>query len=349
MNSAPHLLNEDRTEYERVLDEALSIASERADPAVVGQRLNTEQLRTMAQGAAGLITAAAASEYEHYVRLREAAAGPTAEHAEPNGLGRRFGAAVVGAGQPGVSPVGDGVAPQRWAGMSYGRRLAAAVLGLHVRPETPSAPVARTPRPTAARLRRVGPPRRAAETDERAGAGVFGVIVVVVLVLAGCAAVLSLLTGSILKLLDPTPGIADVLVTVGWAFGALTVASLVVAVVGLLVTAVREGSTPSPADEAEAEGEDEEVALAREAWRAALLDRGILPFLRDALEDPDLDVPRQQHEQGRSVGRIPQLGYTRPDFLGPLRDAGGPGTRPSFSSPDFTSPDFGGPEPDGSE
>lgn len=70
MNSAPHLLNEDRPEFERILDEALRTAPDRPDLAAVGQRLNPEQLRTMALNATALITAAAATEYQNYVKVR---------------------------------------------------------------------------------------------------------------------------------------------------------------------------------------------------------------------------------------------------------------------------------------
>src|SRR3954465_7758759 len=72
MNSVPqHLLSEDRQDYERVLDEALRSAPHRTDLAAVGQRLTREQLRTMALNATALITAAAATEYQHYVTVRE--------------------------------------------------------------------------------------------------------------------------------------------------------------------------------------------------------------------------------------------------------------------------------------
>jgi hypothetical protein len=62
MNSVPqHLLSEDRQEYERVLDEALRSAPHRPELAAVGQRLNPEQLRTMALNATALITVRAPS------------------------------------------------------------------------------------------------------------------------------------------------------------------------------------------------------------------------------------------------------------------------------------------------
>lgn len=76
MNSAPHLLTEDRAEYERILDDALRNAHDRPDLAAVGQRLNAEQLRTMALNATALITTAAAAEYEHYTKIREEMRSP---------------------------------------------------------------------------------------------------------------------------------------------------------------------------------------------------------------------------------------------------------------------------------
>ena len=72
MTTVPqHLLSEDRPEYERILDEALLSAPARPELASMGQRLSPERLRTMALNASGLITAAAAPEYEHYVKIRE--------------------------------------------------------------------------------------------------------------------------------------------------------------------------------------------------------------------------------------------------------------------------------------
>ncbi len=144
----------------------------------------------------------------------------------------------------------------------------------------------------------------------------------------------------VLKVLDPEPGIAQTLTTTGWVFGAVTAAAILVAAVGLLLTALRNGASSL---DAESQGKlNEEVARAREAWREALLERGIVPFFRDVLADPGSAAV------GRTVpstppSRIPHLGYHRPGFSSP---EGGPpaGSRPSFSSPDFTSPDFGGPE-----
>ncbi|MEU1036850.1 hypothetical protein ABZ402_51450, partial [Streptomyces mirabilis] len=70
------MLSEDRQEYERILDEALRSAPHRPELAAVGRRLNTEQLRTMALNAFALITAAAATEYQHYANVREELSRP---------------------------------------------------------------------------------------------------------------------------------------------------------------------------------------------------------------------------------------------------------------------------------
>lgn len=131
------------------------------------------------------------------------------------------------------------------------------------------------------------------------------------------------------------------MVTAGWFFAAVAAAAVLVAAIGLLVTALRNGATALPAVDDEQEELPEEVARAREAWRHALLERGILPFLRDALAD--LTAGPASRTPHRSVHRMPKIGYSRPDFTGP-EDGPSAGPRPTFTSPDFTSPDFGGPE-----
>lgn len=282
MNSVPqHLLSEDRQEYERILDEALRSAPHRPELAAVGQRLNPEQLRTMALNATALITAAATTEYQQYVKVRE-----ELRHPAPTTPPVRK---EAGSAEPGSSAMG----------------LAATV----------------------------------GEVTETAGAGAIAVVAVLAPVLAGTAAAIFLLVGYILKMLDPEPAFAKTLLTTGWVFGAVTAAAILVAAVGLLLTALRNGSSSLQAG---ARGElDEQVARAREAWRDALLARGILPFLREALADPG--AAAMGRTSPAPISRMPQLGYNRPGFSSP---DGGPaaGPRPSYSSPDFSSPDFGGPE-----
>ncbi|MGW0737418.1 hypothetical protein [Streptomyces sp. NPDC002851] len=284
MNSAPHLLNEDRQDYERILDEALRSAPDHPDLAAVGDRLNPEQLRTMALNATTLITAAAAAEYQHYVKVRE-------ELREP----------------PRTVPSATSSSAVSESGHTDGSGS-------------------------------VGLAAAMGEVTESAGAGVVAVLAVLAPVLAGAAAVIFLLVGFILKMLTPEPAFADTMLTTGWVFGGLTAAGILVAAIGLLLTALRNGSTSlragSPGDL------HEEVARAREAWRAALLERGVLPFLREALAAPPEPPQTPSTPDGH---RMPHLGYHRPGFSSP---EGGPeaGPRPTYSRPDFSSPDFGGPD-----
>ncbi|WP_405616237.1 hypothetical protein [Streptomyces sp. NBC_00076] len=281
MNSVPqHLLNEDRQEYERILDEVLRSAPHRPELADVGQRLNPEQLRTMALNATALITAAAATEYQHYVKVREELRHPAPSTPSSN---RATGSADPGTGAMGL----------------------ATTMG---------------------------------EVAETTGAGAVAVVAVLAPVLSGTAAAIFLLVGYILKMLDPEPAFAQTMLTTGWVFGAMTAAAILVAAVGLLLTALRN----RPALAAGTYGEmSAEVTRAREAWREALLERGILPFLREALADPGTAALRRTAPPA-PTSRMPHLGYGRPGFSSP--DEGAGGSRPSFTSPDYTSPDFGGPD-----
>lgn len=282
MNSVPqHLLNEDRQDYERILDEALRSAPHRPELAAVGQRLNPEQLRTMALNATALITAAAATEYQHYVKVREELRRPAP--AVPSSV------PVAEPAEPGTGPIG-----------------LAASLG---------------------------------EAAETAGAGAVAVVAVLAPVLAGTAAAIFLLVGYILRMLNPAPAFAQTMITTGWVFGAMTAAAILVAAVGLLLTALR--NSPSLEDGPHREA-TEEVARAREAWREALLERGVLPFLQEALAAPGTGTLHRMTPPAPG-GRMPRLGYGRPGFSSP-DDGTAPGSRPSFTSPDYTSPDFGGPE-----
>jgi hypothetical protein len=270
MNSVPqHLLSEDRLEYERILDEALRSAPHRPELAAAGRRLTTEQLRAMALNATALITAAAAAEYQHYVKVREELRRPS------------------GAADPGE---------------------ASSDLGLTI-----------------------------GEVAESTGAGAGAVVAVLAPVLAVVAAAFFLIIGYLLRALDADAAFGQTLVTAGWVFGAVAAAAILVAAAGLLITALRNRPSASSGPYTAAE---ERVAQARDAWRAALLERGILPFLHDALGDPASAADRRPRPDA-GTGRIPRLGYDRPGFSSP--DDGVPSTRPSFSSPDYTSPDFSGP------
>ncbi|MFI1334279.1 hypothetical protein ACH4U7_30070 [Streptomyces sp. NPDC020845] len=317
MNTAPHLLIEDRPEFERVLDEALRTADRRADLSGVGQRLSTEQLRTMAMNAAAAIAACAADEYHHYVTAREKLRQP-APSGWPDTVGDEFTATDME--RDGTAGEVPGVATTVGAATTTGGF--AATVG-----------------------------------DAASGAGLVAVLSVLAPVLAGTAAVIFLLAGYLLHLLNPTPSIAQPMVTAGWLFAALTAAGLLIAAVGLLLTAMRNGTGAIRGSARSAQRE--EVDRTREAWRLALLERGVVPFLRDALADPAAadgahtspapppasspTRPSSTYAPSRSeaTGRTPHLGYSRPGFS---TEGDVPKTRPRFSSPDFTSPDYGGPE-----
>jgi len=344
MNSVPqHLHSEDRQEYERILDEALRSAPTRPELAAVGKRLNPEQLRTMALNATALITAAAATEYQHYVRVREEArqpASPTGQSArvygfqEPGAAGLKLGG-TLGEGtepshaKPGrmwmafsrivVAVLGFGrrasqgaVLPSQQQRMSLVRRLLAALLGV--------------------RTRRVAP--RRTRTDAAAAlaeklSGCFPAVAILSVCGAAIATVLCLVGGYVLKAFGPA-SVAQTLVTTGWVCGAMTAAAILAAAVGLLLAALRNQSSPG----SEPYGDPSiELVLAREAWHDALLERGILPFLQEALAAPGTAALRRTTPSAPS--RMPNLGYDRPGFSSP-DDAPEPGHRPSFTSPDFT-------------
>ncbi|MFI7245521.1 hypothetical protein [Streptomyces qinglanensis] len=310
MNSAPHLLREDRPEFERVLDEALRTAHRRPDLAAIGQRLNAEQLRTMALSAATAIAACAEAEYQQFVRLRE-------ELRRPENAPSASGAPVVGGSAQGGS--GGAAAEVRdpgQGGSSVGERLVGAMGGESL--------------------------------AEASGAGLVAVVSVLAPVLAATAAVIFLLLGHALRLLSPEPSVAGPIRSAGWVFAAFAAAGILVAMAGLLLTALRNGASSIRAGGgtgADPGGSQltEEVALARSAWREALLERGIVPFLREALADPD--GPRQA-----PAAYVPQppgspLGYSHPGFSSrPSSETGEKYSRPRFSSPDYSSPEYGGPE-----
>ncbi|MFI0895266.1 hypothetical protein [Streptomyces sp. NPDC020983] len=291
MTTAPHLLNEDRPDFEHVLDRALRIVLDQdgtegprgtgrtgggtaeadAGPDEAGSPLNAEQLRTLALAAADRICARAAAEYDDYRALRADARTDAREAARAR-ESRSFGYAAMG--------VAEGAG---------------------------------------------------------SGAGLLAVIAVLTPLLAGAAALIFLLIGYAMSAVDPQPAIASPLRTAGWFFAAVTAASVLLGAIGLLVTALRDGST---AIHDSTEGMPPEVLAARHAWQEALLARGMLPFLTDALSDPA--AAGTAPAPAPTLRRTPRLGYSRPDFGAPQESP--PRTAPRFSSPEFTSPDFGGPE-----
>ena len=270
MNSAPHLLAEDRPEFERILDEALRTVARASGPGTAG--LTSAQLRTMALSASSAISACAAAEYDHYVAVREKdRSARQAERAEEVRRGTRHASAGGGAG------------------------------------------------------------------DTSSGAGLLAMAGVLTPILAGAAALIFLLVGYLLGALTPPPAAAAPLRTAGWVFAAVALGGILLAMVGLVLTAIRDGSEAIRASD---EPEPTDVELARAAWREALRDRGILPFLREAGSRAAAE-PEAESGTGRGAGepQLPHLGYSHPRFSsrgGDETDAG----RPRFGKPGFTSPDF---------
>jgi|GEM_PF-2398717 len=160
-----------------------------------------------------------------------------------------------------------------------------------------------------------------------AKSSVLAVITVVAPILAGTVAVVSALVGLFLLMLGLASSFVRILFTVAWASGAAMAAAILVATMGLVLTALRH---TAPVENGPAEELDPEVAEARDAWHAALLERGIVPFLREAVADPGTtEVSRRGPDP--TPGRIPHLGFSRPDFASP-----------DFGGPDLAGPDFAG-------
>ncbi|MFI8850672.1 hypothetical protein ACIGW3_10880 [Streptomyces sp. NPDC053499] len=311
MNSAPHLLREDRPEFERVLDEALRTAHRRPDLAAIGQRLNAEQLRTMALSAATAIAACAEAEYQQFVRLREELRRPENAPSVSGAPGRGGSAHENGAAEVrGPGQGGGGSVSEKLVGAMGGESLA-----------------------------------------EASGAGLVAMVSVLAPVLAATAAVIFLLLGYALRLLSPEPAVAGPIRSAGWVFAAFAAAGILVAMAGLLLTALRNGGSSIRDPGGERQGTDpggsrlaEEVALARAAWREALLERGVVPFLREALADPNGPEQAPTAYVPQSPGS--RLGYSHPGFSSrpSSETAEETSSRPRFSSPDYSSPEYGGPE-----
>ncbi|MEV6103295.1 hypothetical protein AB0M28_01105 [Streptomyces sp. NPDC051940] len=246
---------------------------------------------------------------------------------------------------PDLPRPGDGLTVQQLRGMALGAITAiAACAAVEYDAFVAAREALRRPDPEASGPAGGALGGLAAPAAEGASAGVAAVVAVLAPLLSAAAAAIFLLIGYVLGSLRPQPAVAQPIRTAGWFFALLTVATFVVAMAGLLLTAVRNGSTSIHA--AGGSERQREVSLAREEWREALLERGIKPFLREALAhsgSPGPDVPYAVRPDTHAGERTPRLGYSRPGFSSPDEGAT-PGLGPRFSSPDFTSPDYGGPE-----
>ncbi|MFD4657452.1 hypothetical protein ACFWP2_17720 [Kitasatospora sp. NPDC058444] len=108
---------------------------------------------------------------------------------------------------------------------------------------------------------------------ERAS-GWWGVLGVVVPIIAVTAAVIFLLLGFVLGLVEDLEVLAHALLEAGGLSAGAAAVSLLVGGLGLLGAARSRG-----AEAGEAAGGPGELPLARGAWRAALAERGLVPYL----------------------------------------------------------------------
>ncbi|MEO3751778.1 hypothetical protein [Streptomyces sp. B6B3] len=184
-------------------------------------------------------------------------------------------------------------------------------------------------------------------TTSGGGTGLVAVAAALVPVLAAIAAVIFLLLGYALGLADPEPAMARPMREVGWVFAVLAAAGLLLAAAGLLVAAVRNGAQTSIRATGTRRGRTgerqplgDEVVRARDAWRRALLDQGIMPFLREQAARSGMG---QEDERRTPRLRFSSPDFSSPDFAGPASATNQPSARPRFSQPNFSGPEFGRP------
>ncbi|MFI6156866.1 hypothetical protein ACIBCA_29760 [Kitasatospora sp. NPDC051170] len=108
--------------------------------------------------------------------------------------------------------------------------------------------------------------------------GLWGVVGVIVPVIAGAAAVIFLLVGYAMGLAEDLEVLGGALVAAGWIAAAVAAVGLLVGGLGLLNTASR-ARADEAGEAAEETGGAGELVRARDEWRLALAERGLLPYL----------------------------------------------------------------------
>ncbi|MEU5383559.1 hypothetical protein ACFVT9_19945 [Kitasatospora cineracea] len=196
-----------------------------------------------------------------------------------------------------------------------------------------------------------------------AGAGLFPVLTVLTPVLAGAAGLVLLLLGWLLRAAAPDLALGRSTVTAGVLALAVAAGALLVGGAGLVLTALRDAATtPGHADPQQ----HADLAEARAAWRTALRERALLPWLHANLAAAPAiaplpaarTAPPDLHSPGYSRAAYSSPGFSSPGAEGLTDSQGHPRpaefTGPGYSSPDFTSPgpegltdDRGHPRPEG--
>ncbi|MDG9720148.1 hypothetical protein [Streptomyces sp. DH24] len=162
---------------------------------------------------------------------------------------------------------------------------------------------------TAAAPAPTGRPRQ--PTPATAGNGLLAALAVLTPALSAAAAAIFLLLGYGLQLAGAQQHLAISLIRAGWVAGAVAVLAAAAAGAALLITAARHRATSrNPQQDAAS------LAQAHAAWRQALLERGLLPFLRRELHHPPTPAP-QSRPASPPAQRNASPGYSTPDFTGP--------------------------------
>jgi hypothetical protein len=196
------------------------------------------------------------------------------------------------------------------------------------------------------------------EAAERAGFSAMAAVLAPVL--AWLSALVLWLTGLAVRAGSPHLALGHQLLTAAGVLAIAGGAALVVATVGLLLTARRDASAPPLHHRPELAAD---IATAREVWREALRDRAIMPYLERVLAANAAanHIPKPPSRSRVDLVRhSPRLGFTSPGFTSPgcegITDGLGEEkpekeredevyfSSPGFSSPEFTSPDYDGPE-----
>lgn len=219
---------------------------------------------------------------------------------------RRITAAILGGDRSISRP--SAVARQRQ--LPLGRRLLTSILGIQARRSVsdastlnkPGAKTAQNPDYTSPKFGEPTEGTLRGEGTETFEAGAVAVALVLIPVLAGAVAVLSLIVKLLLMMFSFAPTSARIFLTVAWVSGAVTGAGIVVAAVGLLLTALR--NRPLLDDDPDDEPR-EEAAHPRNARR-------------DALTDPGTATPQRTAPPAPTSRRPPAPpSLTGPDFRGP--------------------------------
>jgi len=181
------------------------------------------------------------------------------------------------------------------------------------------------------------------------GAGFFPVLTVLAPILSWSAAGLLLVIGYSLRGTAPDLALGRTVVTAGWVAIAAGVGALAIGSVGLVLTALRDGSATPRGQDPQLHAD---LAEAKTAWQRALRDRAILPWLLAHLDSEPatfpLPGPRTEppdlHSPGYSSARYSSPGFSSPGVEG-LTDPQGRTPRPAeFTRPGYTSPDFTNPD-----